>query len=105
PLFVALGAVAGLVATLYNSTLLGAIWVAERLDRWPAELRAGVIGASVGVCAWFAPDLVGGGDQITQHTLAGGITVSMIPLAFVLRFALGAVSYAAATPAGLCPPM
>jgi len=105
PFFVALGAVAGLVATLYNSTLLGAIWVAERLDRWPVELRAGAVGTSVGVCAWFAPDLVGGGDQITQHTLAGGITVSMIPLAFLLRFALGAVSYAAATPGGLFAPM
>ncbi len=105
PFFVALGAVAGFVATLYNGTLLGAIWVADRLDRWPGELRAGVIGASVGVCAWFVPGLVGGGDQITQHTLAGGATVSMIPLAFVFRFGLGAVSYAAATPGGLFAPM
>jgi CIC family chloride channel protein len=79
--------------------------VADRLDWWPGELRAGVIGASVGVCAWFVPGLVGGGDQITQHTLAGGATVSMIPLAFVFRFGLGAVSYAAATPGGLFAPM
>jgi CIC family chloride channel protein len=105
PLLVALGAVAGLLATLYNGTLLGAVWVAERLDRWPVELWAGVIGALVGVCAWFAPGLVGGGDQITQHTLAGGAAVSMIPLAFVFRFGLGALSYAAATPGGLFAPM
>ena len=105
PFFVALGAVAGLVAMLYNCTLLGAIRLAERLERWPVELRAGVIGASVGILAWFAPELVGGGDPITQQVLAGGAALTMIPLAFLLRFVLGAVSYAAATPGGLFAPM
>ncbi len=105
PLFVALGAVAGLLAMLYNGTLLGAIRLAERLERWPVELQAGVIGASVGVLAWFAPELVGGGDPITQRVLAGGAAATMIPLALLLRFVLGAVSYAAATPGGLFAPM
>jgi CIC family chloride channel protein len=105
PFFVALGAVAGLVAMLYNGTLIGAIRLAERLERWPVELRAGVIGASVGILAWFAPELVGGGDPITQQVLAGGAALTMIPLAFLLRFVLGAVSYAAATPGGLFAPM
>jgi CIC family chloride channel protein len=105
PFFVVLGAVAGLVAAVYNGTLLGAVRVAERLGRWPVELQAGVIGAAVGVLAWFAPGLVGGGDQITQHVLAGEAVVATIPLAFLLRFGLGAVSYAAATPGGLFAPM
>ena len=105
PFFVALGAVAGLVATLYNGTLLGATRVAERLGRWPVELRAGVIGAAVGTIAWFAPGLVGGGDQITQNVLAREAAIATIPLAFLLRFALGAVSYAAATPGGLFAPL
>ncbi len=105
PLYVALGALAGLLAALYNLTLLGAIKMTDRLDRWPVELQAGVIGAAVGVLAWFAPGLVGGGDQITQRTLAGGATLAIIPLAFLLRFGLGAVSYAAATPGGLFAPM
>lgn len=105
PFFVALGAVAGVAATLYNSTLLGAIRVAERLGHWPVELRAGVIGAAVGILAWFAPGLAGGGDQITQHVLAGEAAVAMVPLVFLLRFGLGAVSYAAATPGGLFAPM
>jgi CIC family chloride channel protein len=105
PLFVALGVVAGLAAIIYNYTLLGAVSVAERLDRWPVELQAAVIGAAVGALAWFAPGLVGGGDQITQRTLVGDATLAMIPLAFLLRFILGAVSYAAATPGGLFAPM
>ncbi|HXO92010.1 MAG TPA: H(+)/Cl(-) exchange transporter ClcA, partial [Stellaceae bacterium] len=105
PFFVALGVVAGFAAMLYNGTLLGAIRLAERLERWPVELRAGVIGASVGIVAWFVPQLVGGGDPITQRVLAGGAVVALIPLAFLLRFVLGAVSYAAATPGGLFAPM
>ena len=105
PFFVALGVVAGFAAMLYNGTLLCAIRLAERLERWPVELRAGVIGASVGIVAWFVPQLVGGGDPITQRVLAGGAVVALIPLAFLLRFVLGAVSYAAATPGGLFAPM
>jgi CIC family chloride channel protein len=69
------------------------------------ELQAGVIGAAVGSFAWFAPGLAGGGDPITQHVLAGEAAVATIPLAFLLRFCLGEVSYAAATPGGLFAPM
>jgi len=105
PLFVALGATAGLAATLYNRTLLGAISVAQRLGHWPVELQAAVIGAAVGALAWFAPGLVGGGDQITQRVLSGEAILTVIPMAFLLRFGLGAVSYAAATPGGLFAPM
>ena len=105
PLYVVLGAFAGLLAALYNRALLGALKVADRLERWPVELQAGVIGAAVGILAWFAPGLVGGGDQITQRTLAGGATLALIPLAFLVRFGLGPVSYAVAIPGGLFAPM
>jgi chloride channel protein, CIC family len=105
PLFVALGASAGVAATLYNRTLLGAISVARRLGHRPVELQAAVIGSAVGALAWFAPGLVGGGDQITQRVLSGEAILTVIPMAFLLRFGLGAVSYAAATPGGLFAPM
>ncbi len=105
PLYLGLGVLAGLLAALYNRALLAAVAVTDRLDRWPVELQAGVIGAAVGVLAWFAPEQVGGGDQITQRVLAGGATVALLPAFFLLRFALGTVSYAAATPGGLFAPM
>ena len=104
-LFAALGAIAGLAAGLYNSALLGALAVMDHLGRWPVEMRAAVIGAAIGALAWFAPGLVGGGDDITQRTLAGGATLVMLPLAFFLRFGLGAVSYAAPVPGGLFAPI
>jgi CIC family chloride channel protein len=104
-LYLVLGVVAGLLAVAYNRTLLGAIAAADRLRRCPVEARAGVVGAVVGMVAWLAPGLVGGGEPITQRTLAGAATLSVLPLAFLLRFGLGAVSYAARTPGGLFAPM
>jgi CIC family chloride channel protein len=105
PLFFVLGALAGLAAIAYNHAILGAIGVADRLSRWPVELGAALIGTGVGMLAWFAPGLVGGGDPITQRTLAGAGTSALIALLFLVRFGLGAVSYAAATPGGLFAPL
>jgi CIC family chloride channel protein len=95
----------GLAAIAYNHAILGAIAAADRLRAWPVELRAALIGGAVGTLAWFAPGLVGGGDPITQRTLEGIGTLALIPLLFSLRFGLGAVSYAAATPGGLFAPL
>jgi CIC family chloride channel protein len=104
-LFLALGVVAGFLAVVYNRTLLGTLAVANRLTRWHVELKAGLIGAAVGVLAWFLPDLVGGGHDVTQGTLAGEAVLTYLPLVFLLRFGLGPVSYAARTPGGLFAPM
>jgi CIC family chloride channel protein len=106
PLYLALGVVAGVAASLYNRAILGMIALAARLDiRWPVEIQAAAIGALVGIAGWFAPGLIGGGDDITQRVLAGGAAIGMIPLAFALRFGLGAVCYAARTPGGLFAPL
>jgi len=105
PIYLALGVVAGFLGITYNYTLLGTLAAAERLGRWPVELRAALIGAAVGLLAWFAPDLVGGGDAITQRTLVGTEALVMLAFVFLLRFGLGVVSYAAGTPGGLFAPM
>ena len=77
------------------------------IDRLPAagEARAALIGAAVGTLAWVLPDLVGGGDPITQRTLLGAGTLGMLPVVFLLRLALGALSYSAGTPGGLFAPL
>jgi CIC family chloride channel protein len=97
--------IAGFVAIAYNKTTLAAIAVAQKLERYPVELRAAVVGAAVGVIAWFAPTLVGGGESLTQHTLSGQFAAGTLVAIFALRFVLGAVSYAARTPGGLFAPM
>ena len=105
PIYLALGVVAGCLGIAYNHTLLSTLAAADRLRRWPVELRAALIGAAVGLLAWFAPSLVGGGDAITQRMLAGSEALVMVAFVFILRFGLGAVSYAAGTPGGLFAPM
>jgi len=104
-LFLGLGAVAGLLAVVYNRTILAALAVADRAGGVPVEIRAGLVGAAVGLLAWFHPGLVGGGDNITQQMLVGGVAIAAVPAAFAVRFGLGAVSYAAATPGGLFAPL
>jgi chloride channel protein, CIC family len=105
PIHIALGIVAGLLGVAYNRALLGALATAKRFQRLPVELRAALVGAAVGLLAWFAPSVVGGGDAITQRTLGGEVALAVLPLVFVLRFGLGPVSYAAGTPGGLFAPM
>jgi CIC family chloride channel protein len=105
PLYLTLGVMAGILGVAYNWTLLGALAASDRLGRSPVEMRAGAVGALVGLVAWLAPSLVGGGDVLTQRTLAGGDALGTLVLVFGLRFVLGALSYAAATPGGLFAPM
>jgi chloride channel protein, CIC family len=105
PVHLLLGMVAGLLGTAYCRAVLWMLALSDRLAGWPATARAAVVGAAVGMLAWCAPDMVGGGDSITQGALMNMGAFSAIALSFVVRFGLGAVSYAAGTPGGLFAPM
>ena len=106
PVHLALGLVAGCLGVAYNRAIVGTLVAAGRSHRLPVELRAALIGAGVGLMAWFAPGVVGGGDTITQRTLSGGAeTGVMLSGVFLLRFGLGPLSYAAGTPGGLFAPI
>jgi CIC family chloride channel protein len=102
PLFFVLGALAGVMAVVFNRALLQTMATMERL---PAEARAALVGAAVGALAWVLPDLVGGGDRITQRTLLGAGTLALLPQVFLIRFVLGSLSYSAGTPGGLFAPL
>ena len=102
PLFFVLGAFAGVMAVVFNRALLQTM---ATMDRLPAEARAALVGVVAGTLAWFLPGLVGGGDPITQRTLLGAGTLGLLPQVFLLRFALGALSYSAGTPGGLFAPL
>jgi CIC family chloride channel protein len=111
PLFLVLGAAAGLLAIAYNRLLLRTIDAVESLRQLPVEARAALIGGGVAVVAWFAPNLVGGGSDLTQEALSAGYPAWLpsafivLLLIFLLRAVLGAFSYAAATPGGLFAPL
>jgi CIC family chloride channel protein len=106
PAFILLGMVAGCAGVAYNHALLGALAAIKGLGRrWSPDGVATLIGAGVGLLAWFAPGLVGGGDAIAQRTLAGAESMVVVGCVFLVRFGLGPVSYAAGTPGGLFAPM
>ena len=105
PLYLALGALAGAAAALYNWLIIRALAVSDHLVGWPVEAKAAVIGAIVGAIGWFAPDMIGPGDNISQRVLVAVSVGSEIPVVFFVRFLLGPVSYAARTPGGLFAPL
>jgi chloride channel protein, CIC family len=106
PIFLVVGTITGLLGVAYNHMLLKALAAAERLGRWlSGDMRAAIVGAAVGLLAWFGPGLVGGGDAITQRTLAGADSMLVVCGVFLVRFGLGPMSYAAGTPGGLFAPM
>jgi CIC family chloride channel protein len=105
PLYVGVGVVAGIAASLYTRTYLGLLALADRMSRAPVELRAAAVGAVVGIIGWFFPWLIGGGGAITQRLLSGDVATSSLPFVFVVRFFLGPVSYATHPPAGLLAPL
>ena len=105
PLFFLFGVIAGGAAVLYSEALLGVMSLAQSIDRRFVGLYAALTGAVVGAVAWLAPDLVGGGDAITQNTLLGTQPLLALLFVFLFRFGFGAVSYATATPGGIFAPM
>jgi chloride channel protein, CIC family len=104
PVHVVLGIVAGLAGAAYTRAIVGSLAVADLARGFPAAVRAALIGGLVGLLAWFAPQLVGGGDAITQQTLLNHGALSAIVLIFGVRFVLGPLSYTAGTPGGLFAP-
>jgi CIC family chloride channel protein len=104
PLFFVLGGLMGLFGVVYNRFLLGVLGAFESV-RLPGEVRAALTGAAVGALAWFAPGLVGGGDGLTLAALAGTQDLFVLPFVLLLRFGLGAASYATGTPGGLFAPL
>ncbi len=101
---VAIGVVTGLLAVLYNEAVMRALHRADT-SRVPKEVRAAATGVLVGLLVWSAPDLAGSGDNLTQNALLGHGTLLAVAGMLAVRFALGVVSYAAATPGGLFAPM
>jgi chloride channel protein, CIC family len=104
-----LGALLGLIGALYARAIVWTLSAASALGRTrrlghPAT-RAAIIGAAVGVLAWIAPDLAGGGDALTERVLLGAGSVAGVSATFALRFVVGPVSYAAGVPGGIFAPL
>jgi chloride channel protein, CIC family len=104
-LFIVLGALLGAVGAAYNRIIVRLLRLTDHRGLLNSVQWALLIGGTVGLVAWFAPALVGGGDNLTQSVLSGRFGIGMLAIVFGLRFFLGPWSYAAGTPGGLFAPM
>jgi CIC family chloride channel protein len=103
--YLGLGLLLGLLGVAYNRLVLGGMDLFGRFTTVPVEVRAALVGATVGLLAWWDPAIVGGGDNINQRVLTGGLSLSTLAVLFAIRWLLGPLSYAVGTPGGLFAPL
>ena len=103
--FAILGILIGVVGAFYNRIIVLLLRISDGYVKLNSVYRAAIIGAVIGIIAWFAPTLVGGGDNLTQAILSSSVTVRALAGIFFLRFFIGPFSYAAGAPGGLFAPM
>lgn len=65
------------------------------------ELRAALIGATVGLMLFLDPLVAGDGAPLVQRLLRGGIAVGSVVGFLFVRFVIGPLSYATGAPGGL----
>jgi CIC family chloride channel protein len=104
-LFFAFGGLIGLLGLAYSRAVVGALDLVERFGRVAPAARAAAVGAIVGLVAFLAPWVVGGGEVLVQEALDGRHTIAILLFVFVVRFALGPLSYAPGVPGGLFAPL
>lgn len=105
PVFAVLGGVAGLLGVVYNRSLISTLNLFAKVPPNLAVPAAAVVGAGVGLVAWFAPGAVGGGHHLAEIFLAGHTALAVIPLWFLVRFALSMASYGTGAPGGIFAPL
>ncbi|MBR7539558.1 chloride channel protein, partial [Mycobacterium tuberculosis] len=71
PLFVVFGAFVGLVGVAYNWLIRATLRWFDALSRLPAVVKAAAVGAVIGAVMQIDPDLVGGGDALSQKIFDG----------------------------------
>ncbi len=105
PLFAALGGVCGVLGVVYNRGLVGTLNLYGRLPVRLFVPAAGLVGAAVGLTAWFFPAAVGGGHGLAETFLRGQAPLAILPLWFLARFALSLLSYGTGAPGGIFAPL
>lgn len=105
PFHLLLGVLLGLAGAGYSALTVGFLEAAERLRRIPSVLRAGLIGAVVGLVGWHFPVVIGGGEGLALAILRQGEVPGALLAIIALRFVLAPFAYAAGTPGGLFAPL
>lgn len=105
PLHLLIGVAAAPLGVLFNRSLIGSLDVATRLRAIPPWGRGALVGAAIGVVAWFAPSSVGGGRSLVDATLTGSFGPLQILWLIPLRLLLTSASYGTGAAGGIFTPM
>ena len=105
PVFALLGVVCGGLGVLFNRSLLASIRLYAKLPRRFALPAVMLTGGAVGLAGWFSPVTIGSGHELAEAALKGDFFLHAIPLLFLARFALTAISYGTGVPGGIFAPL
>jgi len=103
--FAIFGVIVGFLGAFYNVTVVWFMDAFDSIKRIPLLIKAGIVGGIIGGIAWFAPNLVGGGDNITQQMISASPGLWAVLGILVVRWILGPLSYSVGTPGGLFAPL
>ena len=105
-IYAVLGILIGVIGALYNRNILvGLNLFARVLPTMPAALKAGFVGARVGLIAYWEPLWVGGGELQAQRILSEDLGIQALIILLLVRWLLGSISYAPSLPGGLFAPL
>ena len=105
PVILPLGAVCGIVGVIFNKALLAGqrLVVLPMFGRW---VYWGFWGVIVGLIGWWRPEMLGGGQHLAKHIVAGQtIPQTTIIIFFVVRFFLTIGSYSTGVAGGIFAPV
>ena len=101
-----LGAWIGALGVMYNkSVLFGLNLFNNTAPNTSPMLKAGVVGAFIGLIAYWQPEWVGGGEIQVNAVLAGQLSLNALIILLLVRWVLGPLSYSMSTPGGLFAPL
>ena len=104
-LYAVFGLAMGALGVAYNRLVVLLLDAFDAIRRVPAEVKAGAIGALVGLLGILVPSVIGGGDELNETVLVGSLPLTTLVIILVIRWFLGPLSYSVGVPGGLFAPL
>jgi CIC family chloride channel protein len=100
-----LGATSGLLGVLYNAAIVGALNTFERPSALPLWMRGMLASILLSLLLWHMPFYTGSGETLVRDLLTGQQLFAGLAALWLVRFAIGPLSYSLGMSGGLFAPM
>jgi CIC family chloride channel protein len=105
PIYLLLGLAAGLLGVAFNLGILSTLRLFDGARLWPKGAKGALVGAAVGLLAFFDPRAVGGGELLSGIAIQQNFAVRALLTLLFLRFVLTMASYGCGAPGGIFAPI